>query len=152
MRKYFLYISFLILFANFSYANSYLNDSKLQLLNAMFQNMVVKKDSSLIPQYYSKDFILYSNGKTMNYSQFAQFHENVYKTNIQYKVNFDKQTIVEHGNKVALKMTITTQVPPSPPQDITVIAIVEFKGNKIYRVWELTYPDWSQMKDLSTGS
>ena len=39
----------------------------IDILKNMFSNMVIKKDISVMPKYYSRDFKLYSNGKTMNY-------------------------------------------------------------------------------------
>jgi hypothetical protein len=37
------------------------------------------------------------------------------------------------------------QRPSEPAKKIEVILIAEYKDGKIYRLWELTYPDWSQL-------
>ncbi len=55
-------------------------------------------------------------------------------------------TLLEQGNKVAGRLFITTKRPNEEAQEIEVMLIAEYKGNKLYRVWELTYPDWSKMK------
>jgi hypothetical protein len=48
-------------------------------------------------------------------------------------------------DKIAGRVWITTSRPDEPPTKIEVILITQFKEGKIYRLWELTYPDWSQL-------
>jgi hypothetical protein len=43
------------------------------------------------------------------------------------------------------RIWITTSRPNEVPQKIEVILIAQFKNDKIYRLWELTYPDWSKL-------
>jgi hypothetical protein len=40
---------------------------------------------------------------------------------------------------------ITTSRPNEAHKKIEVILIAQYKDNKIYRMWELTYPDWSKL-------
>ena len=117
----------------------------IKLLKEMFQKMVLPKDASLIPKYYDKGFILYANGQEMDYRSYLELHESVYQTPIQYNVEYDEETFLEEGDKVSLRMWITTSRPNEPPQEIEVILIAQYKEGKLYRVWELTYPDWSKM-------
>lgn len=119
------------------------NSEKMQ---EMFVNMVIKKNSELIKQYYHKDFKLYANGIEQSYEDFVAGHEKIYNTNIQYKVDIDHETITEGGNKVALRVFITTSMPDAKPTEIEVILIASYKEGKIYRLWELTRPDWSQIE------
>jgi hypothetical protein len=49
---------------------------------------------------------------------------------------------------VAGRLFITTQMPNEPTNKIEVILIAEYKKNKIWRLWELTYPDWSKFKNF----
>ena len=107
--------------------------------------MVVKKDASLIPYYYHKNFFLYTNNQTTDYNDFLKSHEEYYATAIQYEVVYDEQTLIEQGEKVAGRIWITVTRPNEMSKKIEVILIVHFKDNKIYRVWELTHPDWSKM-------
>lgn len=120
--------------------------SHITLLKEMFDKVTVEKNDKAIPLYYEKDFELYSNGKKMTYDEFLQLHRNIYKTSIQYKVRYDEETFVEQGNKIAGRLFITTTKPNEPAQEIEVILIAEYKDSKLYRLWELTYPDWSKMK------
>lgn len=82
----------------------------------------------------------------MDFETFLKIHSEVYKTPIQYKVRYDEQSFVEQGNKVAGRLFITTKKPNESAHEIEVILIAEYKDNKLYRLWELTYPDWSKMK------
>jgi len=114
-------------------------------LKEMFQEMVIKKDASLIPKYYHQDFLLYTNGQKWDYTQMFEMHEKIYKTPIQYEIAYDAQTFVEKENKLACKIWITTSRPNEQPTKLELILIAEYKEGKIFRLWELTYPDWSQL-------
>lgn len=118
----------------------------ISLLKEMFAKVTVAKNDNAIPLYYDKDFKLYSNGNAMEYQEFLQLHQAIYKTPIQYKIRYDEKAFVEQGNKVAGRLFIATKKPNEPEREIEVILIAEYKKNKLYRVWELTYPDWSKMK------
>lgn len=120
--------------------------SQLTLLKEMFDKVTVEKNDKVIPLYYDKNFELYSNGKKMTYAEFLEMHKNIYKTSIHYKVRYDEKTFVEQGNKIAGRLFITTTKPNEPAREIEVILIAEYKDSKLYRLWELTYPDWSKMK------
>lgn len=115
-------------------------------LKEMFTEMVVKKNAALISHYYHPDFLLFSNGKTMDYDQTVLFHEEIYQTPIQYQIKYDEETVVFNQDKVAARIFITTSRPGESEKELELILIVQYKEGKIYRVWELTYPDWSQDK------
>lgn len=117
----------------------------IKLLKDMFNELVVQKNLFTLPKYYHPDFKLYTNGAEMDYQAFLQSHQQYYATPIQYEVTYDEETFLEQGDKIAGRMWITTSRPKELPIQIEVILIVQFKDNKIYRLWELTYPDWSQL-------
>lgn len=125
---------------------------KVQLLKSMFHDMVIEKNISKMPQYYTKDFVLYSNGKSMSYQDFYQGHKKVYLTPIQYSFQYDDSAIVQSHDKLAARVFITTKMPGSAATKIEVILIAVYHGDKIYRLWELTYPDWSKLKALKSFS
>ena len=50
------------------------------LLKEMFSEMVLQKEASLIPKYYHKGFLLYTNGQEMNYESFLESHKTYYQT------------------------------------------------------------------------
>lgn len=122
------------------------HQSRVALLKEMFDKVTVEKNDKAIPLYYDNDFELYSNGNRMKYDAYLQMHKDIYKTSIQYKVRYDDKNFVEQGNRVAGRLFITTKKPNEQAREIEVIFIAEYKGNKLYRLWELTYPDWSKMK------
>jgi hypothetical protein len=108
--------------------------------------VTLEKNDRVIPSYYCKDFELHSNGKIMKFREFLQLHQAIYKTPIQYKVRYDEKTLIAQGNKVAGRLFITTKRPNEEAREIEVILVAEYKDNKLYRLWELTYPDWSKIK------
>ncbi len=113
-------------------------------LKAMFHEMVIYKQITKIPEYYHQDFLLYTNGTRMDYEAYLKCHEEIYATPIQYEIKYDEETFVEQGEKLACRVFITTKKPGVPPTEIEVVLIADYKEGKIYRLWELTYPDWSQ--------
>lgn len=117
----------------------------LKKLKTMFQEMVLAKDASKIPDYYHPEFLLYTNSSQMNYETFLKSHIEYYATPIQYAIAYDEETFLEQGDKLAGRMWITTSRPNEPSTELELILIVQFKEGKIYRVWELSYPDWSQL-------
>jgi hypothetical protein len=42
-------------------------------------------------------------------------------------------------------MWITTARPNEPEKKLEVMLVMQYKEDKIYRVWELTYPDWAKL-------
>lgn len=121
----------------------------LNLLKEMFQEVTVKKNAALIPHYYHKDFLLFTNEQQMDFATFLSSHEVYYKTPITYTCAYDEETFVAQGEKVAGRMWITTQLPNESAKKIEVMLIVSYKDHKIYRLWELTYPDWSTLSAFS---
>lgn len=117
----------------------------ITLLKEMFSEMVVKKDISLIPHYYDKDLIIYTNGKQINYREFYDTHVEYYASSKKYSVVYDEQTLFASDDKVAGRMYITITRPNETPKELEVILIVQYRNNKITRVWELTFPDWSHL-------
>lgn len=117
----------------------------IQILKEMFYEMVIKKNANLIPNYYHENFLLYTNEQIIDYTAFLKSHQEYYATSIEYDVTYDEAAFVEANEKVAARVWITTRKPNEPSKKIEVILITEFKDNKIYRLWELTYPDWSKL-------
>lgn len=117
----------------------------IEKLKEMFQEMVIKKDAGAISKYYHSGFILYTNEQTMDYSAFLSCHQEIYLTPIKYEIEYDTATLLEQGEKLAGRIWITTSRPNEAPKKIEVILIVQYKDDKIYRLWELTYPDWSKL-------
>lgn len=115
-------------------------------LKEMFTKVTIEKNDKAIPLYYDKDFEWYLHGKKKTYDEFLRLHQNIYKTPIQYRIRYDEKTLIEQGNKLAVRLFITTTQPNEAPQEIEVILIAEYKNSKLYRLWEMTYPDWTKMK------
>lgn len=117
----------------------------IEKLKEMFDEMVIKKAPDRIPEFYHTAFIIYTNGREMDYETFLNSHLEYYSTPIQYEVVYDTETFLEEGEKIAGRVWITTTRPDEPPTKIEVMLVAQYKENKLYRLWELTYPDWSQL-------
>lgn len=117
----------------------------LEKLKEMFREMVLKKDVTVISRYYHEDFLLYTNGEIIDYGTFLKLHKKYYATAIKYEIEYDEETFLESGERIAARIWITTSRPNEPLKKIEVILIAQYKHNKIYRLWELTYPDWSKL-------
>lgn len=117
-------------------------------LKEMFSEMVLKKDTSKIPVYYDEDFLLYTNGQITDYAEYLRSHEEYYSSPKQYAIEYDEETFVESNERVAGRVWISVSVPGEKPKKIEVMLIVHYKNGKIYRLWELTYPDWSQLPEF----
>lgn len=136
--------------AFFISTTAYPCSSHVEQLKNMFHSMVEGKNIALMPTYYDIGFELYSNGKTMSYSEFVSMHEDVYKTDIQYNISYDENAWVENDDKLAGRVFITTTKPGAPAKEIEVILIAQYHNDKLYKLWELTYPDWSGFKRFKT--
>lgn len=117
----------------------------IEKLKEMFSRMVLNKDASLIPEYYHPDFLLFTNDITTTYDEFVTSHQTYYETPIQYSIEYDEETLLEQGERVAGRVFITTKRPGEPATKIEVILIGQYKDGKLHRLWELTYPDWSKL-------
>lgn len=117
-------------------------------LQEMFTEMVIKKNATLIPKFYHEDFLMYTNGQETDYAAFLSSHEEYYASPKEYKIEYDHDTFLEQGDKLAGRVWITVSVPEEKPKRIEVILIVEYRDHKIYRLWELTYPDWSNFAEF----
>lgn len=119
----------------------------VELLKEMFTEMVEKKNAGLISKYYHEAFEMHANGIHQYYPEFHEFHANIYRTDIQYRVSYDDNSFVEQENKIAARVFIVITTPKSV-RELEVILICEFKDNKIYKLKELCYPDWSKMPEF----
>lgn len=117
----------------------------IKQLKEMFDEMVAKKNAALIPYYYHEQFLLYTNEQVQDYATFLNSHQEYYATDIQYQIEYDENTFFESGQKIAGRMWITASKSNEQSKKIELILIAEYKENKIYRIWELTYPDWSKL-------
>ncbi|MFM0557629.1 hypothetical protein P0D69_42830 [Paraburkholderia sediminicola] len=112
----------------------------------------MKKDASLIAHDYHPDFVLETNGQKQNYDAFAEGHRKVYATDVAYEIRYDDDTWVESPERVAARVWIKTQRPNEAPVEFEVVLIATYVDRKIHRVWELTWPDWTQVKAFENYS
>ena len=122
--------------------------STREFLQEMFNEMVEKKQADLISTYYHPDFSMWTNGKQMTYAEMDSLHRDVYKTPIRYQVTFDDEAVIETGDRLAVRIFITIQTQDDPAREIEVLLIADFFERKIHRIWELTFPDWTNLDEF----
>ncbi len=120
--------------------------SARDLLVEMFDQMVINKDAALIERYYHPDFRVTTNGQSQGYAEYAASHRRVYATEISYAIRYDDEAWLETEDRVAGRMWITTRRPGEEPTELEVILVATLRDGRLHRVWELTWPDWSQLK------
>ncbi|WP_422749895.1 nuclear transport factor 2 family protein [Mycobacterium sp. WMMD1722] len=111
----------------------------------MFDRMVVAKNADLIERYYHPEFVMYSDGMSQDYAEFADSHRTVYATAISYAVEYDEQAWVEADGRAAGRVWITTSRPGEPATRIEVVLIATFVDERIHRLWETTWPSWRSL-------
>ncbi len=120
----------------------------IKLLKDMFEDVTLNKRADQVPLYYHPDLMLYTNGIVMDYNEFLESHIKTCATPIQFEISYDEETLLEQGNRLAGRMWITTKMPDEMPHEIELILVANYKDGKIHRLWELTYPDWSQLPEF----
>ncbi|MCF7553726.1 nuclear transport factor 2 family protein [Pseudonocardia sp. WMMC193] len=121
-----------------------------ELAREMFTRMVEAKDASLVDTYYDPEFVLTTNGQTQNIDEFRAGHERVYPTAITYRVEYDENSWVEAGARLAARLWITTERPGEEPHRIEVVFVAEYRDGRLLRLNELTWPDWSTLAAFET--
>jgi hypothetical protein len=119
-------------------------------MQEMFSQMVEVKDITKVETYYDPGLLLYTNGQVQDYEAFHDGHARVYPTEISYAIEYDDEAWVESGDRLGGRMWITTQRPGEAATRIEVIFLAIYRDRRIFRLWELTWPDWSQLQAFDT--
>ena len=90
--------------------------------------------------------MLETNRQKQDYTAFADGDRKVYSTDIAHEVRYDDDAWVETSDRIAARVWIKTERPNEPAVEFEVVLIATYVDRKIHRVWELTWPDWSQAK------
>lgn len=114
----------------------------IAIVKNMFSEFAEKLDITKLDTYYTKDFLLESNGEQYNYDVYKKLEGDIYKTLSSLKVTrYDD--IFAAANKVVARMSIKLVHQDGKTNEFQVILIALIKDNKIARIWEMTYPSWS---------
>lgn len=119
-----------------------LANQNVAIVKNMFHEFAEKKDISKLDQYYSKNFVLESNGQRFSYQQYKDLEGGIYKTLKSLKVTH-YYDIFASQNKVAARMSIKLVLKNGKQHEFQVMMIALIKNHKIAKLWELTYPTWS---------
>jgi len=119
-------------------------------LREMFTRMVEAKDIALVDEYYDPGFLCTTNGVTQELAEFRAGHERVYATAISYSVEYDEDSWVESGDRLAGRVWITTRRPDEDAHRIEVVLVAEYRAGRLLRLHELTWPDWTRLGAFET--
>jgi hypothetical protein len=122
----------------------------IAVLRDMFEQMVVNKDETGIERFYHPTFVMFSNGLSQDFEEFAASHRAIYETPISYSIEYDEEAWVESTDKVAGRVWITTTLPGEEPTRIEVVLIAAFVDGRISRVWETNWPSWNELPGFET--
>jgi len=122
--------------------------TKRHLLREMFTRMVIAKNVDLIDTYYHPEFLLFTNGTTQNLEEFRAGHARVYPTQITYDVEYDDTSWIVTSEQVGVRVWITTARPDLPATRMEVILLAHYRDGLLWRLQELTWPDWRTVGDL----
>lgn len=117
----------------------------VELVKKMIKEVTLKKRAEKIGSYYSKDFILYSNGTEIKFKDFKSKYDEIYKNPIEYVIKEPHTKIFAKNDKVTAHLLVTIKKPNVKPKELEVILIAQIKDGKIFRIWELVYPDWQRI-------
>lgn len=118
-------------------------------LEQMFDEMVIAKDISRVHDFYHRDFWMSTNQVEQNLPEFIADHRRYYSDpDLRYSVEFDSDSVVESADGVSARIWITTGRLESESTRIEVLLIAKFVDDKIHRIWELTLPNWTDMKEF----
>jgi hypothetical protein len=121
-----------------------------ELLQRMFDEMVLPKDADACARFYHPDFVLESNGQVQDYRAFLEGHRRVYATDIRYAVRYDEASWVEEGDRLAVRMWISVGQGAQSSRELQVVLVATYRDGLIARLVELTWPDWSQLEALAS--
>lgn len=137
------FISLIIFNCSYAQSNTLTPEEKnINIVKNMFSEFAEKLDVNKFDEYYSKDFILESNNQTYDAQAYKNLEQKIYKTLTSLKVTNYKDIFVA-GDKVVSRMTIKLTHKDGKANEFDVILIALIKDNKINKIWEITYPSWS---------
>jgi hypothetical protein len=68
-------------------------------LRDMLENMVIAENADLIERYNHPDFLMYSDGMSQNFAEFAGSHRGVNATDISFAIAYDDEAWVEADDR-----------------------------------------------------
>lgn len=131
-----------LLFATQVFGAATIETKNIQIVKNMFADFAENMNLASIDTYYTKDFVLESNGEKFNYEQYKKVEADIYKTLKSLKVT-SYDDIFSSGNKVVSRMSMKLVNKNGKVHEFQLIMIALIRDNKIAHIWEVTYPSWS---------
>ena len=123
-----------------------------QRLVEMFNEVVVKKNASLIQHYFHPGFVLVTNGQRQALALFLRRHEIDYATSVSYDVHFDEHAWVEGAAAVGARCWLTVRRPGRATEVLEIVLIARYVNGRIHRIWELCRPARKRQPGKATGT
>lgn len=136
MKKLAMIFLFLI-FSSSIYSENTDKNHLISITKEMFNHVFTQLNSNSVKDYFTKDAIIYLNfDKPLSRSQFSHslgfLREDL--SSIHYKYN----DFIVSNQKVIIRCEPTTIKKSGKSHEGKQITILQFRNNKIYKMWELT--------------
>lgn len=106
-----------------------------------FLESASKLDAGAIDQQLTPDFEMFSNDVHWDFQTYKDYHVESYKT--RKAITFDYQDIFSSKDRVAARVNITLTNPDNSTKEFQVMLIAQITGDRISKLWELTFPHWA---------
>lgn len=116
-----------------------IEERNIQLVRDMFDS-AIRMDADAIDHQLSREFEMVSNDVTWDFQTYKDFHVETYKHRRGIEITI--ADIFCKGDRVAARVEIRLLEADGSAKDLQVMLIVQIKDDRIYRLWELTFPHW----------
>lgn len=108
----------------------------MSTVQQMFKEVIEQKNLEKLNDYFATDFVMDSNGKQRNFSEFKKHLEETF-THVNSLQVSDMADRFTHDDKVVERYTLTITDKKGNKQHFTIISIYQLKDNKIVKWWDV---------------
>lgn len=115
-------------------------EHNIALVRKLFDS-ATNLDAAILDELLTPDFQMFSNDVQWDFQTFKDYHIESYKSRKSIEVTY--HDIFCSNDRVAARVTIDLADNTDTKKQFEVILIVQTAGNRIHRLWEVTFPSWS---------
>ena len=119
--------------------------SLMRIISKFLEETIEHMDTKALEKYLCPDFELESNRYRMTLKGYRDHLTEAFKSIKSIEVQKPFADIFAKNDKVAARFTIAITDLNNKREEIDINATFQFRGPKILRWWEVTYPDWQTM-------
>ena len=111
----------------------------IELVKRLFDS-ATNLDANAIDDLLTPDFQMYSNDVNWDFKTFKDYHVENYKTRKSLEIVY--HDIFCKNDRVAARVNITLTNLDGGVHEFQVMLIAQIRDQRIYHLWELTFPHW----------